>query len=336
LDSQPTVAVSGDQAEAGDPAAPTVATAAPDGRTEAPVVETSPLDQDATSSGGRRLAIVAALVIVIGLAAVVAASLVAWRSGLFDFAKAGLEPEAAAITETPSQDVIPPPADVGEAVDSDEEELTTAVGAAGTDGIDASTEQSLTPQTQPAETGGDREESAVAADPAPVNIHKSRDLQRPVQPPPPTPLPEGTIVIAIGDPLFAGEAEAYVEGALGRAGIQVIDENGIPGAADLIAGASDREPGEMHRLLRPYARNAVMVRVDYLGERPLMYMGQRDLAYQARVTVVPIDLHGRQPLAQPIRTRVEYTHLSAQRVAEEKLRAPTRRVVHILSGTPAP
>ena len=78
-----------------------------------------------------------------------------------------------------------------------------------------------------------------------------------------------------------------------------------------------------------------MIRLDYLGERPLMYMGQQDLAFQARVTVVPIDLHGRVPLAQPMRTKVEYTHLSAPRVVEEKLRGPARRVVEVLSATSA-
>jgi serine/threonine-protein kinase len=335
LDSQPTVAVSGEQADTGDPAAPTVATDASIGRTEAPVVETSPLDAGADSGGGRRLAIAAALVIAFGLAAVVTASFIAWRTGLFEVAKAGVEPEATTVAETPPEDVTPFGAD---AVDSEEGEPATAGGAAGTGSAETSTEESLVSPAQPMETGDDREDresEAAAADPGPVNTHKSRDIQRHVQPPPPTPLPQGTIVIAVGDPLFAGEAEAYVEEALNRAGIPVVDENGIPGAADLIAGAGDREPGEMHRILQPYARNAVMVRVDYLGERPLMYMGQRDLAFQARVTVVPIDLHGRQPLAQPMRTRVEYTHLSAQRVVEEKLRAPTRRLVQILSATSA-
>jgi len=336
LDSQPTVAVSGNQPEAGAPATPTIATAPAIGKTEAPVVETSPLDQGTTAGGGRRLAVVAALVIAFGLVAVVAASLMAWRSGLFDVAKRSLESEAPAVTETPSETATPPPAAADEGTESNEGETAVAVAGASTGEAEISTEQPLTPQTQFTGTSTNREENNATADTTSANIHKSRDLQRHVQPPPPTPLPEGTIVIAVGDPLFAGEAEAYVEGALTRAGINVVDENGIPGATDLIAGASEREPGEMHRLLRPYARNVVMVRIDYLGERPLMYMGQRDLAFQARVTIVPIDLHEREPLAQPIRTRVEYTHLSAPRVVEEKLRAPTRKVVQVLSATSAP
>lgn len=330
LDSQPTVAVSGDQPEPGAPAAPTVVTEPPIVRTEAPVVETSPLDQGPETGGGRRLAVAAAVVVVLGLVAVAAASLVAWRSGLFDVAKRSLESEAPAATEVPAETITPPPLESDEAADPQEEGEAVAVAGAGAGEAETSTQQTLTPQSRSAESGGSRPADGADPEAGSVNIHKSRDLQQRAQPLRPTPLPEGTIVIAIGDPLFAGEAEIFMESALVRAGINVVDENSIPGAADLIAQAGDREPGEMHRILRPYARNAVMVRVDYLGERPLMYMGQRDLAFQARVTVVPIDLHGRQPLAQPIRTKVEYTHISAPRVAEEKLRAPARRVVEVL------
>ena len=75
-----------------------------------------------------------------------------------------------------------------------------------------------------------------------------------------------------------------------------------------------------------------MIRVEYLGERPLVYMGQRDVAFQSRVTVVPIDLQAGGPAAAPIKFRVEYTHLNAERVAGEKLRAPARQVAEILDN----
>jgi len=332
LDSQPTVAVSGDQPEAGTPAAPTVTTAPPMSRTEPPVVKTSPLDQGVAAGGDRRLALVATLVIAFGLVAVVTASLVAWRSGLFDVAKRSLESEAPAVTETPSEAITLPTAATGEVTAEEEGATAIAVTGASEGNTETEAQQPRAPQALSTSDGDGREVHDATARAESANIHKSRGLQRRAQPPP-TPLPEGTIVIAVGDPLFAGEAEIYMEEALARAGIQLVDENGIPGAADLIAGADDREPSEMHRILSPYARNVVMIRLDYLGERPLMYMGQRDIAFQARVTVVPIDLHGTGPLAQPMRTRVEYTHLSAQRVVEEKLRAPTHRVVQVLSAT---
>jgi hypothetical protein len=149
---------------------------------------------------------------------------------------------------------------------------------------------------------------------------------------PVAPPPQGTVVIAVGETLFAGEAETFIESALTRAGIELVDEYSIPGVSDIIAGEADRAPGDVHRLLRPYARSAVMIRVEYLGERPLMYMGQRDIAFQARVSIVPIDLYGRAPVANPTKIRVEYTQLNAQRVAEEKLRAPARHVVELINS----
>lgn len=83
-------------------------------------------------------------------------------------------------------------------------------------------------------------------------------------------------------------------------------------------------------MLKPYARNLVMVRIEYLGERPLVYMGQRDVAYQAQVTVVPIDIQNGGALETPARFRVEYTHLNAQRVVEKEFRRPTFRVIELL------
>jgi hypothetical protein len=63
-----------------------------------------------------------------------------------------------------------------------------------------------------------------------------------------------------------------------------------------------------------------------------MYMGQRDVAFQARVSLVPIDVATGTPLAQPARFRVEYTHLSAGRVVEKEFRQPVARIVPLLAG----
>ena len=139
------------------------------------------------------------------------------------------------------------------------------------------------------------------------------------------------MVIAVGEQLLAGEAEAFVEAGLAKAGIQLIDENTVPGLAALIGSGEVPRPGEVHAMLRPFARNLVMVRIEYLGERPLTYMGQRDVAFQARVTVVPIDVQSGSPIEAPTRFRVEYTHLNVERVVEKEFRRPTYRVVQLLS-----
>jgi hypothetical protein len=145
------------------------------------------------------------------------------------------------------------------------------------------------------------------------------------------PPPEGTVVIAVGEALLAGEAETVVENALAQAGIRLVDENGIPGIAAFLGTDLAPEPGEIHRLLRPYAQHLVLVRVEYLGERPLMYMGQQDVAFQARVIIVPVDLQAGNAVAAPVRLRTEYTHLNAQRVAEKELSGPAYRIAQLLA-----
>ena len=145
------------------------------------------------------------------------------------------------------------------------------------------------------------------------------------------PLPEGTVVIVVGEQLLAGEAEAYIEDAFARAGIPLVDEGGIPGVSSLIGSGEVPRPGEVHAMLKPYVRDLVMVRVEYLGERPLTYMGQRDVAFQARVTVVPIDIRTGQALDPPARFRVEYTHLNVERVVQKEFRRPTFRVLEVIS-----
>ncbi|MBD3873011.1 MAG: protein kinase, partial [Acidobacteria bacterium] len=318
LDTEPTVAVSGSP--------PTTAPAAV--RTEAPMVETSPLENEPAAHRQTSMSLVAALVVVLGLAAVVVAGFFAWRSGLFDAATRVIDHEISAATATPVETADPTPVTDPKGPGDAADEKMAAVGAA------PSVKPTLAPPTaQPipiADPGPGIDQhppGAGARTHEPRNVPQ-RDNSR--QPPPPMPAPTGTVVIALGETVFAGEAEAFVEEALSRAGIQLVDEYSLPGAADFLAGDTPREPGEVHRLLRPYARNAVIVRVEYLGERPLVYMGQQDVAFQARVSVVAIDVQGGRPLSQPIKFKVEYTQLSAQRVAENKLRAPVRRVVRLI------
>ena len=318
LDTEPTVAVSGSP--------PTTAPAAV--RTEAPMVETSPLENEPAAHRQTSMSLVAALVVVLGLAAVVVAGFFAWRSGLFDAATRVIDHEISAATATPVETADPSPVSDPKGPGDAADEKMAAVRAA------PSVKPTLAPPTaQPipiADPGPGIDQhppGAGARTHEPRNVPQ-RDNSR--QPPPPMPAPTGTVVIALGETVFAGEAEAFVEEALSRAGIQLVDEYSLPGAADFLAGDTPREPGEVHRLLRPYARNAVIVRVEYLGERPLVYMGQQDVAFQARVSVVAIDVQGGRPLSQPIKFKVEYTQLSAQRVAENKLRAPVRRVVRLI------
>jgi serine/threonine-protein kinase len=324
LDSQPTTAVSGDLPGSVAPPPPPL-----------PVIESVPVERP-PSGGGRKLALVAVLVVVLGLAAVVAGGVYAWRSGILGRAtrlatsaettpagaatEAAMTPdEAGAETPEPASGVpgASGPAEAtgrGEAAREPAAQTAAALAGAGQSSAGAAPSGPVSAAAAPARPAGEAGSGpAVPAQPA-------------------TPPPEGTAVIAVGDPLLAGEAETYVEAALARAGVTLVDEAGVPGLEALITGAEERRPGDAHSLLQPYARHLVMVRVEYLGERPLVYMGQRDVAFQARVTLVPIDVGSGTPIEQPTRVRLEYTHLNAQRVVEKELRQPTSRIVQLLAG----
>jgi hypothetical protein len=69
-----------------------------------------------------------------------------------------------------------------------------------------------------------------------------------------------------------------------------------------------------------------MVRVEYLGERPLTYMGRADVAFQARLTAAAVDLESGRPVGAPLRKNVEYTHLTVEKVASENLRGWLRGI----------
>ena len=330
LDSQPTRQVSSDAIAAG-----ATAVTSPAAATEVPVVETSPLEEPPSGpSTGKRLALVAAVVVLFGLAAVVAAGIFAWKSGLFETAIGGGETMTIAETETSPSDVDAIPDGTTE-TQSEAEELSAAAGA-GT--VSTAVVTVPEPNTQPESVGSSGATSGVTdqkrgqRQAAASTGSRPESKQESASPPPPMrPPPEGTVVIAVGETVLAGEAETVVENALAQAGIRLVDENGIPGIAAFLGTDLTPEPGEIHRLLRPYAANLVLVRVEYLGERPLVYMGQQDVAFQARVIMVPVDLQAGNAVAAPVRLRTEYTHLNAQRVAEKELRAPAYQIAQLLA-----
>jgi serine/threonine-protein kinase len=318
LDSEPTRRVSSDAFAAGATAA-----TAPAAESDIPAVQ-PPQSDDPPTSSARRLALVAAVIVLFGLAAIVTAGVFAWKSGLF----------AAATGETSSPRSIEPETttpvvEVGTEIHSEPDETTESAGIVPTPEATTPTlpDESRPTDSRPADgdSASQRQAAIPSAQPEPV-----REMS--ASPPPAQPPPEGTVVIAVGETLLAGEAETVVENAMVRVGVPLVDENGIPGMAAFLGTDLVPEPGEIHDLLRPHAAYLVLVRVEYLGERPLVYMGQRDVAYQARVVMVPIDLQVGNALAQPVRLRTEYTHVNAQRVAEKELTRPAHRIAQLLVG----
>jgi serine/threonine-protein kinase len=324
LDSGPTVAVSGDLQ---DPGAPPVTE--PAAETDGPIVESVPLPA-APPGRGRNIAIAATLVVLFGLAAIVAGGVFAWRSGLFGIAGTAAKHDRGA--EAPAVEAAADLKDSG----IDESHSDAQAGEGGSTGVAVAGSADKAPGRQPAPPLADSTGPSVSPEgysgrqASPNVAAPETDDSRGEPIPEPTQAvvpPEGTVVIVAGEQLLAGEAETYIERILARAGIPLVDQHAIPGVSGLIGSGEVPRPGEIQAMLEPYVRNLVMVRIEYLGERPLTYMGQRDVAFQARVTMVPIDVQTGQPLDQPSRFRVEYTHLNVDRVVEKEFRQPTFRVI---------
>ncbi|MCU0235111.1 MAG: serine/threonine protein kinase, partial [Thermoanaerobaculales bacterium] len=265
LDSQPTTAVSGDLPGSVAPPPPPL-----------PVIESAPVERPAPGSG-RKLALVAALVVALGLAAVVVGGVFAWRSGALSRVARLATSARTAPTAAARGAEVPP----DQARAETPEPASGALGASGPAAATSRGEAVREPvarATAPLAGAGQPAAGGAASGPAPAEAAPARPAREaasgPAEPARPTvPPPEGTAVIAVGDPLLAGEAEAFIEAALARAGVPLVDEAGVPGLEALISGAEERRPGDAHGLLQPYARHLVMVRVEYLGERPLVYMG---------------------------------------------------------------
>ncbi len=135
---------------------------------------------------------------------------------------------------------------------------------------------------------------------------------------PAPPPPRGVAVVDLGEPLFGGAAEAFVERELASRGVEVVDEAGWSDVGARLAAGRLAAP-EALELTRGRVAAAVLIQVEPVGERQLRYMGRSDTAWTADVTVTAFDPETGASLAPPCRVRLEYTTLSAQRVAEQKL-----------------
>jgi len=142
----------------------------------------------------------------------------------------------------------------------------------------------------------------------------------------------GTVVIGVGETLLAGEAESFLETALSDADIEMIDERGLLQVEELLGDRTGPLTTEVITALRPHAGTVVLVRAEYLGDRPLFYLQRMDSAYQSRLIVTVIDLASAEPGESLLNKKVEYTHINAGDIAERTLRPKVRKLVELLGG----
>ncbi len=138
------------------------------------------------------------------------------------------------------------------------------------------------------------------------------------------------VVVGLGEQLLAGEAEAQLERMLTEHDLAVVDERGLP-EAQLALGdrAGPLQPAAVEAL-RPHADVLVLVTVDYLGNRGLLYLNRYDQAYQSRLAVTAVPLFGTRPPVPIANTRVEYTAERLESAVAAALRSATEPLLERL------
>ena len=295
-------------------------------------------------------------VILILLAAGATATVVAWKTGALARAWAavtgGSGAEQVAATESPSPESTEPtsassneagepgttqalrevhdqsgaPTKFTEQAASGDRQPQGGAGAGASTGTAASKHDATRSEiadTSPAgTTRGGSEGSYVSGGSA------GRQRKTAVRAVPPAP-PSGVAVIAYGEPLFAGEGEQYLERRLAKAGVKLVDEKTLPGMMDLV-GSDHLPTTDVLRRLSGVAGRVILLRVEYLGDRTLRYMGRSEPAYQSRLTLLCVDPATGKAVAPSWTEKVEYTRVQTSRVAEKSLREPVSNLVGLL------
>ncbi|MCG6963351.1 MAG: protein kinase [Acidobacteria bacterium] len=335
------------------PKAAQTATAAPptDASSSEPAV---PTQQPTRQGGGGRSAVAVVAIIVLLLALGATAAVVAWKSGALARAWAAVagsseQEQATESTEVPSASSSEPvsstPTDAGQpgttqAMREVHDEPGAPTGfadrsAAGAEQPQAVDTEETTPASRETAAGPKTADTASAAS----TLRRSEAAGAVREPASsgktgmahvvPAAAPSGVAVVAYGEPLFAGEGEQYLESRLAKAGVKLIDEKTLPGVMDLVEG-DHVSTSDLLRRLSGVAARVVLLRVEYLGDRQLRYMGRSEPAYQSRLTLMCVDPATGKALAPSWTEKVEYTRVQTSRAAEKSLRDPVANLVALL------
>jgi len=140
------------------------------------------------------------------------------------------------------------------------------------------------------------------------------------------------VVIGLGEQLLAGAAEAQLERTLAEHRLWVVDERGLPEVQLALGDRGGPLRPAAVEALRPHADMLVLVTVDYLGNRGLLYLNRYDEAYQSRLAVTAVPLFGTRPPEPITNTRVEYTAERLESAVATALRPATATLLERLRG----
>ena len=337
INTQPTVAVPSAATSAPTPPAPPPA---PIAVATAPSPQaTAPATQPQSSQSRSRTGLIIGAVVAFIVLGTVAAAVVTFKSGVLDrILKRDDHHQVVELSE-PENPASQEPDDAAALTDPDpqgEEAQSSASGeiidpAAGDPPVVRGVSPSAGGGSETVATTHDNQDSKMTS-----NIHREADAmaQGKASTSPPqqvlAPPPTATIVLAVGEQLLAVEAEEYVKTRLRQAGVEILEITAVPGLEGFVNTESRPSPEKVREALRPYARFLVPLRVEYLGDRAISYMGQRDIVYQARVNMGLVDLQSGRPMGKPKMIKLEYTQLNADEVVARDLRKATTNIVQRL------
>jgi serine/threonine-protein kinase len=339
INSEPTVVVESGSTKPAPPAAPppTPPAPVPDPVVAAPepratVPATQPQPEPTRSRTGLLVAVIA--IVVLGAGA--AAAFLAVKTGVLDRIIGRNDLNQIAELSEPHETSAGEPDDAAVLKDMDSQGEETPSHPPG-GGVESETTDPpvVRGHAPPTVTGSETGATTPKARDSSKTSNLNRELDTTVKdtastsPPPQivAPPPTATVVFAVGEPLLAVEAEEYVKGRLRHAGVEILEITAIPGLEGFVNTESRPSPEQVREALRPYARFLVPLRVEYLGDRAISYMGQRDTVYQARVNMGLVDLQSGRSMGKPEVIKIEYTQLNADEVVARDLRKATTGIV---------
>jgi len=342
LNTSPTVMVSADAAASGAPEPPPLPPPPPQASA---VDEPEEIPPASVPSANRRVLIAVAAVVLAAIAAIVIGGVVVWKTGVLSaFMGDGNQAAAAPQKTAPGTQSADGSASTGNPA----EVVALAAAAAESSGRTVETEhetatgiaqQASPPPSTTTQPGTSAAAGAAAIADQPQSAsgqnatrHREEVLnsQAPATEVMAAATPVGTAVVAVGEPMLARETEAFLERALDRAGIPVVDELGIPAVTDLAMAGADPRLDDLLRVLKPHAVTLLLVRAEFVGERPLRYMNRMDVAFKSRLFVTAFDVASGEPMTPSLSESVEYTQVSVERVVAKTLRPRARRLLGVL------
>ena len=173
------------------------------------------------------------------------------------------------------------------------------------------------------------EEAGLAVvEPSPARRASS---PQPASQPTPSPVLNGVVVIGVGDGVIVDPMVREIEQALRADGHEIIERGFVSGLSSVTGGSEVDLAGLSRVGTAAGARYAVIARAMPAGQRQLNYYGRSDTSYIVQIETVTYDLVERRRLGASDLEQIEYTALSATRLARNSIAPQLARISQQLS-----